>query len=76
MALVSDEFPEVIRAAQASRILSMMSRAASFTVLAKLPGSSSRAWRVCCDGEWFEGETLADALAQCAQWLEARGETQ
>lgn len=72
MVTINDEFPEVAKAAQAARILAMMSKAASFTVFAKLPGSASRAWRVSCDGEWFDGETLADALAQCAQWLEAR----
>lgn len=72
MGVINDEFPEVARAAQAQRILSMMAKAASWTVFARLPGASGDAWRVCCDGEWFHGETLEDALAQCSQWLEAR----
>lgn len=72
MALINDEFPEVIRATQAARILAMMTKAASFTVFNALPGAKSKAWRVFCDGELFEGESLADALAQCSQWLEAK----
>lgn len=72
MSVVSDEFPEVMRAAQAVRILACLERAASFTVFQALPGATDRRVRVCCDGEWFGGETLADALAQVGQWLEAR----
>jgi hypothetical protein len=72
--LVNDEFPEVIRAVQAARILSLLSKASSFTVFNALPrrGGGDPVYRVCCDGEWFSGDSLADALAQCGQWLEAR----
>ena len=73
MSIINDEFPEVMRAAQAARILECMTKACSFTVFSALPGNRYQApWRVFCDGEVFEGQTLTDALAQCAQWLETK----
>lgn len=72
MSTISDEFPEVIRAVQAARILVCLEKAASFTVFNAIPGTNGPKWRVCCDGEWFSGASMADALAQCGQWLAAR----
>ena len=73
MGIVSDEFPAVMKATQARRILTCLSKAQGFTVLAPSNFEDGKGWGVLCEGECFGGETMVDALAQCAQWLVMKG---
>lgn len=72
MGVISDEFPAVMQATQAHRILGTFEGSTYFSAY-RSAALGEKPWRVLCDGQSFDGETLTDAMAQCAQWLEVKG---